>query len=61
MRHCQRNYYAANPKWKRSEISLGDDTCGGAYLGRKASIYWLRVDNETILTIKKSKGKFLYL
>ena len=48
----------ANPKWKRSEISLGDDTCSGAYLGRKASIYWLRVDNETILTIKKAKGKF---
>ena len=52
---------AANPKWKRSEISLHDDTCGGAYLGRKASIYWLRVDGETILTIKKSKGKFSYL
>lgn len=49
---------AANPKWKRSKISLGDDTCRGAYLGRKASIYWLRVDNETILTIKKAKGKF---
>lgn len=49
---------AANPKWKRSKISLGDNTCGGAYLGMRATIYWLRVDNETILTIKKSNGKF---
>ncbi|MBQ9296809.1 MAG: hypothetical protein IJ204_06385 [Paludibacteraceae bacterium] len=49
---------AANPKWKRSKISLGDNTCGGAYLGMRATIYWLRVDNETILTIKKAKGKF---
>ena len=48
---------AANPKWKRSEISLHDNTCGGAYL-HPASIYWLRVDGETILTIKKAKGKF---
>ena len=49
---------AANPKWKRAKISLGDNTCGGAYLGMRATIYWLRVDNEAILTIKKSKGKF---
>ena len=47
----------ANPNWKRSKISLGDNTCGGAYL-HPASIYWLRVDGETILTIKKAKGKF---
>ena len=49
---------AANPKWKRSKISLGDNTCGGAYLGMRATIYWLRVGGETILTIKKAKGKF---
>ena len=49
---------AANPKWKRSKISLGDNTCGGAYLGMRATIYWLCVDGETILTIKKAKGKF---
>ena len=48
---------AANPRWKRSEISLGDDTHGGAFLGQ-ATIYWLRVGGETILTIKKAKGKF---
>lgn len=48
---------AANPKWKRSEISLHDNTCGGAYMGQP-TVYWLRVGSETILTIKKSKGKF---
>ena len=48
---------ATNPRWKRSEISLGDDTHGGAYLGL-STIYWLRVGGETILTIKKAKGKF---
>ena len=48
---------AANPNWKRSEISLRDNTCGGAYMGQP-NVYWLRVGSETILTIKKSKGKF---
>lgn len=49
---------ATNPKWKRSEISLNDDTCRGAYLGRKVTVYWIRVGGETILTIKKAKGIF---
>ena len=49
---------AANPKWKPVTIELHDNTCGGAYLGVKATLYWLRVDGETILTISKANGKF---
>ena len=49
---------AANPKWKPVTIELRDNTCGGAYLGVKATLYWLRVDGETILTISKANGKF---
>lgn len=48
---------AANPKWKRSVVSLHDNTCGGAYL-HPASVYWLRVDGETILTMKKAKCNY---
>ncbi len=47
----------ANPKWKRSKISIHDDTCGGAFLCR-AKIYWLRVDGETVLTMKKVNGNY---
>lgn len=50
----------ANPKWKRSKITISDDTCGGAYLGR-AKIYWLRVDDETVLTMRKVKGNYAAL
>lgn len=46
---------AANPKWKRSEIIMADDSWSGR---PAATVYWLRVDGETILTIKKAKGKF---
>ena len=49
---------ATNPKWKPVTIELHDNTCGGAYLGVKATLYWLRVDGETILTISKANGKF---
>ena len=47
----------ANPKWKQSEISLQDDTCGGAF-HRDAKIYWLRVDGETVLTMVKASGNY---
>ena len=48
---------AANPKWKRSVVSLHDNTCGGAFL-HPATVYWLRVDGETILTMKKAKCNY---
>lgn len=48
---------AANPKWKRSVVSLHDDTCSGAFL-HPATVYWLRVDGETILTMRKAKCNY---
>ena len=48
---------SANPKWKRSEISLHDDTYGGAFM-HQARIYWLRVDGETVLTMRKASGNY---
>lgn len=50
----------ANPKWKRSKISIHDNTCGGAYLCL-INVYWLRVDGETVLTMRKAKGNYAAL